>query len=160
MLKSLRIAVTALSLTACVLLSVLWVRSYWWTDTVAGPLSETKRLVIGSVTGWLQFRLDDRKGEPVNMTRWRLKSDSLQRLYDQIRALHKGARIQPIGETAHFGMNGDTFFMPYWFPVLVTCIMAAALGIWRRCRLSFSLRTLLIATTLVAVVLGIVVAAR
>ena len=29
MLKYLRIAVTALSLTACVLLIALWVRSYW-----------------------------------------------------------------------------------------------------------------------------------
>jgi hypothetical protein len=32
MLKSLRIAVTTLSLTACVLLIALWVRSYWWAD--------------------------------------------------------------------------------------------------------------------------------
>jgi hypothetical protein len=32
MLKYLRIAVTALSLTACVLLIALWVRSYWNTD--------------------------------------------------------------------------------------------------------------------------------
>jgi hypothetical protein len=34
MLKYLRIAVTALSLTACVLLVALWVRSYWWVDAV------------------------------------------------------------------------------------------------------------------------------
>jgi hypothetical protein len=31
-LKYLRIAVTALSVTACVLLIALWVRSYWWVD--------------------------------------------------------------------------------------------------------------------------------
>jgi hypothetical protein len=34
MLKYLRIAVTALSLTACVLLIALWVRSYWLRDEV------------------------------------------------------------------------------------------------------------------------------
>jgi hypothetical protein len=34
MLKYLRIAVTALGLTACVLLVALWVRSYWWVDAV------------------------------------------------------------------------------------------------------------------------------
>ena len=35
MLKYLRIALTALSLTACVLLIALWVRSYWWADAIA-----------------------------------------------------------------------------------------------------------------------------
>src|SRR5688572_24026902 len=38
MLKYLRIAVTALSLTACVLLIALWVRSYRWSDRLDGPL--------------------------------------------------------------------------------------------------------------------------
>src|SRR5687767_11386334 len=103
MLKYLRIAVTALSLTACVLLIALWVRSYWWMDNVWGPVTETKRLVTGSITGWLQFRLDDRKGE----AHWHLKSDSVQALFAEIRAVHKGARFQPIWETARFGMNGD-----------------------------------------------------
>ena len=31
-MRYLRIAVTTLSLTACVLLVALWVRSYWWCD--------------------------------------------------------------------------------------------------------------------------------
>jgi hypothetical protein len=34
MLKYLRIAVTAVSLTVCVLLVALWVRSYWICDVV------------------------------------------------------------------------------------------------------------------------------
>jgi hypothetical protein len=37
MLKYVRIAVTALSLTACVLLVALWVRSYWHFDYPEGP---------------------------------------------------------------------------------------------------------------------------
>src|SRR5687767_13214300 len=36
--RYLRIAVTALSLTACVLLITLWVRSFWWIDVVEGPI--------------------------------------------------------------------------------------------------------------------------
>src|SRR5688500_16962642 len=39
MFKGLRIAVTALSLTACVLLIALWVRSYWFWDGFAGANS-------------------------------------------------------------------------------------------------------------------------
>ncbi len=38
MLKYLQIAVTALSLTACLLAIVLWVRSYESSDRVIGPL--------------------------------------------------------------------------------------------------------------------------
>jgi hypothetical protein len=40
MFKYLRIAVTALNLTACVLLTALWVRSHYWLDVVRGqPLN-------------------------------------------------------------------------------------------------------------------------
>ena len=46
--------------------------------------------------------------------------------------------------------------IPYWFPAFV-CGIAAVLPWWRRTTWSFSLRTLLIATTLVAVVLGLAV---
>jgi hypothetical protein len=42
--------------------------------------------------------------------------------------------------------------MPHWFPVLIASVLAAAP--WARTR--FSLRTLLIATTLIAVVLGLI----
>jgi hypothetical protein len=44
--------------------------------------------------------------------------------------------------------------MPHWFLIVVTIILSAIPWFQR-----FSLRTLLIATTLVAVVLGIIVAA-
>jgi hypothetical protein len=44
-------------------------------------------------------------------------------------------------------------FAPYWFPVLISGVLAAVPWIrWR-----FSLRTLLIATTIIAVVLGLIV---
>jgi hypothetical protein len=51
---------------------------------------------------------------------------------------------------------GDTFFLPYWLLVILTGTFAAAIGNRRPYRLNFSLRTLLIATTLIAVVLGLV----
>jgi hypothetical protein len=48
--------------------------------------------------------------------------------------------------------------VPFWFIVLISLALAAAP--WLRTRWRFSLRTLLLATTLVAVVLGLVVAMR
>ena len=52
MLKYLRIAVTALSLTACVLLIALWVRSYWSDGLMAfrrthGMRSVCERELLG-----------------------------------------------------------------------------------------------------------------
>ena len=42
MLKYLRIAVTALSLAASVLLIALWVRSYWWRDLYSVSYYKTR----------------------------------------------------------------------------------------------------------------------
>jgi hypothetical protein len=51
MLKYLRIALTALSLTACVLFVALLVRSYWWSDYFRLRLPIPKVLTIHSMYG-------------------------------------------------------------------------------------------------------------
>jgi hypothetical protein len=55
-----------------------------------------------------------------------------------------------------FRFEHFSFIAPYWFLILLTAAIAAAP--WLRWPKRFSLRTLLIATTLVAVVLGLIVA--
>jgi hypothetical protein len=121
MLHYLRIAVTALSLTACVLLIALWVRSYWPQDSIGtGIQSHAGELEVKSRKGWFHVRAFD-------------------------------------SQPRTFGWPYRTLFkVPYLIPVFI----AAALAIipWMRWSKRFSLRTLLIATTLVAVGLGIAVA--
>ena len=56
------------------------------------------------------------------------------------------------------GRNSLWLGFPHWLPILVTGAFAAVLGVRKPYR--FSLRTLLLATTLVAVVLGLVVAMK
>jgi hypothetical protein len=51
---------------------------------------------------------------------------------------------------------GTLFFVPYWCPVCLSVLLATSP--WFSMPRRFSLRTLLIATTLVAVVLGLIVA--
>lgn len=51
--------------------------------------------------------------------------------------------------------RGSTLVIPYWFPTFLCGIAVAAPWIAERWR--FRLRSLLIATTLVAVVLGVIV---
>jgi hypothetical protein len=52
-----RIAVTALCLTACVLLVALWVRSYWRADVVYGTFSSEKVFSISTTAGGVAVHL-------------------------------------------------------------------------------------------------------
>jgi hypothetical protein len=124
----LRISLTALSLTACVLLVALWVRSYYWTERVNWGTRTSHGFRLSSQYGVAYFRY---------------------------RGFYDGRHTRFV---FHFTGWGEPFVVgiPYWFLVPFTMAVAALPWIgklhWR-----FSLRTLLIATTLVAVALGIVI---
>jgi hypothetical protein len=150
--RNLRIAFSAACLIACVLLIGLWVRSYWWSDGVMGSISSTKTLVIGSGSGRFSVRVDDSTQPHRYSGRWRFDHTSLAAVEKSFKELGTTVSFRfPI-----FGFSGDDFFFAHWFVI----IPVAVLGLissrpWLRWQ--FSLRTLLIATTLVAVVLGLIV---
>ena len=162
--RKLRIAFSATCLIACVLLIVLWVRSYVYSDLLIGPISETKRLLVGSLAGAVQFRLDDRKWSDPYSYRWKITIESvsdLNKAVDAVREMQAKLGAQQahtsINMATRIGWEHDTLFLPYWLLMLLTGAPAATVGMHRPYRLNFSLRTLLIATTLVAVVLGLIV---
>jgi hypothetical protein len=134
MLKYLRIAVTALSLTACLLLVALWVRSYWWVDAVY--IAHTYS--AGSMQGDMYV---------------------MPGIYNSTPAHVVEHDIGPIHTRSIWNADAKTVFqidgrvVPVW--ILVLSLAALALLPWLRWR--FSLRTLLIVTTLVAVGLGIMI---
>jgi hypothetical protein len=144
-LRLLRIAVTVGSLLAAIALTALWLRSYRVHDIVWGWFPFRGYLQINSTVGELnlianaerqKFKWQHKSREPtVNDRHWYFKLDRESR----------------------FGWWLD-ITVPHWFPASVLVIFAAIPLIpWSR---RFSLRTLLLATTLVAVVLGLVVAMR
>ena len=141
MLKYLRIAVTVLSLTACVLLIALWVRSYRWSDgiTVGG------RIVVASREGRLLINESLVAERPLDL----LASPLRIRIATDYGLIFWSIR----SDTASPAGVGTA--IPDWLFVAFTATLAALPWVKRR----FSLRTLLIATTLVAVVLGIIIAA-
>src|SRR4051794_41795509 len=49
--RTLRIAFSATCLIACVLLIVLWVRSYWWVDQIDFAISKSNFFGFASVSG-------------------------------------------------------------------------------------------------------------
>ena len=110
--RKLRITWTAICAIACLLLLVLWVRSYW--DYFVISLPGTDRW-LGSANG------------SINLNYWGGVSDSVLR---------------------------TQLAIPYWLSVLLFATLTAIPWIRR-----FNLRTLLLAITAVAVVLGLVVAA-
>jgi hypothetical protein len=165
--RKLRITFSAVCGVFCLLLLAFWVRSYVHSDTLSGPISDKRYLLIGSLAGAVQFRLDDRKWSDPSSFHWKLTTQSVADLNESLNDLHEldaklGAAEQPptrINMTMKFGWMHDTLFMPYWSLLLLTAALPVAVAIKRPYRWRFSLRTLLIATTVVAVGLGLIFAA-
>ena len=147
--RFLRYAVTALSVMACVLLVALWVRSYWWWDGIYGPGAPS---AVSSLQGRLHFVFQDFAIPPVG---WTVTSREVETLGDN--------RPRLSGWESSSGFDVEVqddltvIAVPNWFLVALLGTISAVP--WVKSFRRFSLRTLLIATTLVAVGLGIIVMA-
>jgi hypothetical protein len=141
MLKYLRIAVTALSLTACVLLIALWVRGYGTIDTFRGRLTATRAIGFESNEERLGvglYKVPFSGTAPAPMRSNRIELPPRNRF----------------GFGAMRTTDVLSVVVPPWCVVVLFAAIAAAPWIsWR-----FNLRTMLIVTTLVALALGVVVA--
>jgi hypothetical protein len=141
MLKFLRIAVTALSLAACVLLCVLWVQSHQWRHEFFGIPYPNGTLAIVSKNGTLEFH-------PFSATANDIFGDRIDSLDDE---LYGYSNIpSTVGPT---GVSSPSAVIPHGIALIIFSIAGIAPWLPKR----YSLRTLLIATTLVAVGLGMVV---
>jgi hypothetical protein len=140
--RKLRIAFSATCLIACVLLIALWVRSYWWCDTVcywSGKENNGIESQCGNLLPFLQIAASGEK--------WRVISQPIERRVPTFR--HK--QFSWINQLPSYFSAA----IPHWCFALLTVALATLpwLGFVRQ----FSLRTLLFATTLIAVVLGLIV---
>jgi hypothetical protein len=136
--RKLRIAWSVLWGLLALLLVVLWVRSYRWEDQVFHPIG-ARSLFFCSINGQLMIGIPGQADwSTAYATGWTGWSYDLE-------------QIGPVPYRG-FELTGYGYIAPYWFHVLIVAAIAVTSWIhWR-----FNLRTLLIATTLVAVVLGLV----
>jgi hypothetical protein len=143
--RKLRIAWSVGCGIACLLLIVLWVWSSTNHDFIFGPsygngqfyaCSSVGRIDVGYGTGNPNFQLPGK---------WEL-NHSTTTCRSQLEWLF------PKSQMLGFGMVSNEVRVPYWFLVLSSAGFATFP--WLRWR--FSLRTVLVATTLVAVVLGLI----
>ena len=126
----------------CVLLIVVWVRSYWWYD-IRGYYSTFGSLSLESQHGKVE----------VYSAIGRALGGGFAggTVYDK--DSKNGPRLERWGFSHSLLQPFDCYIaMPHWLPALLLAISAAAP--WIRWKRQYSLRTLLIAMTLVAVVLG------
>ncbi len=141
--RKLRIAWSVGCGIACVLLILLWVRSYWCEEAVLG-VRESYRWAIESRYGVLQCYVA--KGGNTLRQSWNYYSISDEK---------HGNAFRPTSFRWYYDpADVSDLSVPHWLPAIVFYALAALPWLqWR-----FTTRTLLIATTLVAVVLGLVVA--
>jgi hypothetical protein len=151
--RKLRIAWSATCGIVCLLLIALWVRSYgcitniqekYWTRTFQGVS------IAGEMRFWSYLLRD-----PMQLNAFSTGFQNIDRTDPQFKAWTADVP-QTTFEMAFnkYNLNGEILVrFPHWFAAIVFAALAATP--WLRWR--FSLRTLLIAMTLVAVALGLVV---
>jgi hypothetical protein len=143
--RFLRIAASAGCLAICVTSAVLWARSYTWNDWLY--LKHVVYLDFQSFRGVQAF--------VVTTNRW--KNGPWQWKFSSIEIPFR----TDYGKVEFRWIRGPQYcelHVPHWVTTAISGVLAAALWIpWSR---RFSLRALLIAFTLVAMVLGLVVAMR
>jgi hypothetical protein len=148
-----------LSLSACVLLLTLWVRSTQRVELYYKS-SETTVAWVWSCNGQAFFNVERVRGlsqiPDAELVEAFLQATKALRVDELITARESG--ICPVPQTNMFGFGWwgwNCFVVPYWFPLTV----AASIGVapWIHFSTRFSLRTLLILTTLVAIGLGAVI---
>jgi hypothetical protein len=150
--RKLRIAFSVTCGIACVLLIALWARSYVARDMTRGVIgSNHLHLNVTSLRGEVAIAFDEWRG---NSHPWIFESVSD---HDNMVAVFSSVLGRPplswLGFRWQFNPNLIVMVLPYWFLVMLSAVLAAAP--WMRWR--FTLRTLLIITTLVAAVLGMAV---
>jgi hypothetical protein len=142
--RSLRITWSVAWGIVAVLLVALWVRSYWWSDTINIRVNGSKMFGVASSLGSLLVGSTDASDYEKFSGRWMW----LVRPSDPAWAKQTNHGFLYYSRS---GMN--LVGIPSWLAVISTA--GLAIVPWLICR--FSLRTLLIATTLVAVGLGLIV---
>jgi hypothetical protein len=144
-LRKLRIAFSAVCGALCLLLIVLWVRSHGAEDRLTGNVAGSHWFRVYSSHGCLVYYVPGTPGPP-SMYAWQPNFGS------EFWLEASDARIASVPRV-RLHREEDWITLPYWFLVGLCAVVAVAP--WFRWR--FSLRNLLIATTVVAVGLGLAV---
>ena len=145
--RKLRIAWSVGCGGVCLLLVALWVRSYWRIDSLTYIHSVSKVVCVFSSAGQLEVLVT-----PQTIAH----SVPGRQSYAITQPLISNGPNGILGVYYHSSPGVITFITPYWLLVTL-CGAMSAIPTLTLLRCHFSLRTLLIATTVVAVGIGVAV---
>jgi hypothetical protein len=151
--RKLRIALSAVCAVACLLLMALWARSYKWAEIIVRHVSTTQ-IRIDSGAGFVAIKFSDKTLRPkwINMYADHFVGFATHTYATEFPASNRKTKIWGHFQ---FSLKHRGLCVPYWFLSLSAAAAAAASLGWLRFR--FSLRTLLIGVTLIAMLLGLIV---
>jgi hypothetical protein len=164
--RKLRIAWSVACGVLCLLLIVLWVRSYWWNDRVYCPLNSTPRMLIGaSLWGRITVGAVVLPKDDLSPRGWARTSEyvghvvSYEEEQDPFFEYLKRKFFEYLNDKFEYQMsekNGGYIRFPHWLPLLALATLSVPAALpWLRWR--FSLRALLIGMTVVAAILGVAI---
>jgi hypothetical protein len=171
-------ALSVLCLVSCGAVVTLWVRSYRQADRIHGRCWDRQSILAASKQGrvtivafrwhgannWWQwglstFAVDDEMSFPVGSVRQYESVFGFGMLHDPLYMVTRSTFETPEGATilisgaAVATLRGSGIVVPYWFLVLLAGLLGIVLRLERPWR--YTTRSLLIAITFVAIVLGL-----
>jgi hypothetical protein len=133
-------------------IAVAWLRNFWWADVVWAPLPNAGQLVIASADGQFEFGVS----YPANRWGWANAPTPSWGFATYTASQNRAVDVVVPSKTVvryRFGRNGDiAIWLPHWLLVAAPLLFATVPWIhWSR---RFTIRTMLVITALVAVVLA------
>jgi hypothetical protein len=150
--RKLRIVWSVVFGTLYLLLVALWVQSNSWTSTAYWIYSDTQAILLGSDNGNIQL-LWERSANFGDASGWFFKQVELPAKFRAARARRPWMSNRFHWESGPARINA---IIPYWLPVFLCGLASGLPWILRR----YSVRAILITTTIAAVGLGVIALAE
>jgi hypothetical protein len=154
----LRISASVAGLLMSAAVAIAWVRNFWCADVFWAPLPNAGQVAIASADGQVEFGISypavrgaARTNRGTEFWGWQRYTASRNRA---------SAILLPWKTVIHYRVTQKgsiAVVLPHWLLAIVPLLLAGAL--WIRWSRRFTIRTLLVITTLVAIVLALGVTA-
>ncbi|HEX4415181.1 MAG TPA: hypothetical protein VH107_16230 [Lacipirellulaceae bacterium] len=156
----LRWVATAALVVGSIVGAVSWCRNFWRADVVWAPLPFGGYVVLASQNGQLEIATylptsSTRSAWPTKAAPWAFQSYAATggNLFDVLLPRAKPVRFRRLPNS-----YATNLIAPFWFLIPLCWLLAA--GLWTRWSLRFSLRAMMIATSIVALVMAVYVSSK
>jgi hypothetical protein len=136
----------------CLLLIVMWVRNFWWSDVAWAPLPGGWQVVIASADGQVEFGISQAQNRPdVASWAWETYTASRNSAFEVLVPQKRVIRYHV------FRNRNFALVVPHW--LLTTVVLLLAIVPWIPWSRRFTIRTLLIIMAIMSVALALAVTA-